>query len=57
MADKTNNKLCEGSISRQCPIPAIWRNQWGVEVCEHHKLLLNAFNWETRNVRHWARIK
>jgi len=28
----------------------------GVEVCEHHKRLLDAFTWEGRNERRWERI-
>jgi len=50
--------LCGGDamIGRQCPNQAIWRNQNGVEVCEHHKLLLDAFTWEGRNKRKWELI-
>jgi len=50
---------CTGDdwIGKQCPHEAIWRNQYGVECCEHHKLLINAFTWETRNERKWEKIK
>ena len=44
-------------VGQQCPHDAIWRNQNGVEVCEYHKLLLDAFNWENRNRRKWDSIK
>ncbi len=44
-------------VSQQCPHDAIWRNQNGVEVCEYHKLLLDAFTWENRNGRKWEVIK
>ena len=41
---------------QQCPHDAIWRNQYGVEVCEYHKLFLNAFTWENRNERKWEKV-
>ena len=40
-----------------CPNEATWINQYGVKVCEHHKLLLNAFTWEDRNKRKWRKLK
>jgi len=40
----------------QCPHEVMWRNQNNVEVCEHHKLLLEAFTWENRNTRKWERM-
>ncbi len=41
---------------QQCPHPAIWRNHYGVEVCEYHKLVLDAWTWEWRNERTWEPI-
>ncbi len=43
-------------VGQQCPHDAQWRNQNGVEVCEYHKLLLDAFNWETRDKRKWTNL-
>ena len=43
-------------VGLQCPHNALWRNQNGVEVCGYHKLLLNAFNWETRHERKWKKV-
>ena len=56
VVDKTD--LCSGDamIGKQCTCQAIWRNQNSVEVCEHHKLLLDAFTWEGRNERRWELI-
>ena len=50
--------LCTGMqiCDQQCPHEAIWVNQNGVKVCEYHKLLLDAFNWETRDKRCWTAI-
>ena len=52
-------RLCTGDnmIGRQCPNEVEWVNQYSVEVCEHHKLLLDAFTWDSRNERHWTSIK
>ena len=49
---------CTGGqiIDQQCLHRASWRNMNGVEVCEHHKRLLDAFTWEGRNERRWERI-
>jgi len=51
-------KLCTGMaiFGQQCPNKAIWRNKNGVEVCEYHKLLLDAFTWENKNERDWQPI-
>jgi len=51
-------KLCTGGAmcGYQCPHEVMWRNQNNVEVCEHHKLLLEAFTWENRNTRKWERM-
>ncbi len=43
-------------VGQQCPHEALWRNQNGVEVCEHHKLLLDAFTWENRNKTTWVKV-
>jgi len=32
-------------------------NKNGVIVCEYHKMLISAFNWEIRHDRFWERIK
>jgi hypothetical protein len=40
----------------QCPNKAEWENENGVKVCEQHKLVLDAFNWERRNERKWSKI-
>lgn len=49
---------CQGSASELgCPNEAEYKNQNGLCVCPHHKLLLDAFNWETRKVRRWVKIK
>jgi len=40
----------------QCNEPAKWINRNGVVCCEHHKLLLDAFTWESRNERKWTEI-
>lgn len=37
----------------ECLSPAEWENQNGVIVCDFHKSLLDAFNWETRATRVW----
>ncbi len=51
-------KKCTGMamVGQQCPHKAIWRNQNGAEVCELHKLVLDAFTWENRGTRKWERI-
>jgi hypothetical protein len=50
-------KCTFGNISgHQCPNEATWVNQNGVTVCEQHKLVLDAFNWETRNKRKWDKL-
>jgi len=43
----------EAMIGKQCPNDATWENQNGVNVCDYHKLLLDAFTWENRNDRKW----
>ena len=50
---------CSGGamIGRQCPHAAKWINQNGVICCDYHKLLLNAFTWDSRNLRTWEIIK
>jgi len=35
-------------VGQQCPNEAMWRNQYGVEVCDQHRALLDAFTWENR---------
>lgn len=40
-----------------CNNEAEYQNRNGVRVCLTHKLLLDAFNWETRKVHKWIRIK
>ena len=54
-----DNKKCTGMqmVGQQCPHKAEWRNRYGVEVCKYHKLFLDAFTWENRNNRKWAKIK
>jgi len=51
-------KKCSGGnmTGYQCPNKAEWQNQSGVIVCEHHKLLLDAFTWENRSNRKWVRL-
>ena len=51
-------RKCTGDamIGRQCPNDATWENGYGVRVCNHHKLLLDAFTWEGRNDRIWTEI-
>ena len=42
-----------------CPLTvrATWVNKYGVAVCDSHKLLLDAFTWESRHDRQWTQIK
>jgi hypothetical protein len=47
---------CGDMVGIQCPNPAKWINQNGVKVCDHGKLLLDAFTWENRNERKWSEI-
>lgn len=51
-------RKCTGMemVGQQCPNNAEWRNQNGVEVCEYHKLLLDAFTYENRNNRKWEQL-
>jgi len=43
-------------VGQQCQHDAEWRNQNGVEVCEYHKLMLDAFTWENRHERKWENL-
>ncbi len=51
--------LCSGGKINgyQCFSEAIWRNKNGVEVCEHHRTVMDYFTWENRNGRTWESIK
>ncbi len=51
--------LCLGGgiIGKQCSHKATWKNISGVKVCDHHKLLLDAFTWESRKERKWEKIE
>ena len=48
---------CGNMVGIQCPQPVKWINQNGVKVCDHGKLLLDAFTWENRNNRKWQEVK
>ena len=50
---------CSGDamIGRQCPKLATWVNQNGVYCCDKHKLILDAFTWESLNTRNWQALK
>ncbi len=39
-----------------CPYPAQWENENGVMVCDKHKTVMDAFNWENRNKRVWKKL-
>lgn len=41
-------------VGQQCPHDAIWRNQNGVEVCDYHRSLLEAFSYP--NKPQWSKI-
>ena len=41
---------------QQCPNDAIWQNQNGVKVCDYHKLMLDAFTYESRKDRKWESL-
>ena len=49
---------CRGldACGLQCPDEPRWQNQNGVIACDYHKLLLDAFNWETRKERRWQEL-
>lgn len=40
----------------ECNNKAEYKNNNGVCVCPYHKLLLDAFNWETREKRKWCKL-
>jgi len=50
--------LCTGMamVGQQCPHDAIWKNKNGVKVCDYHKLMLDAFTFESRNTRKWESL-
>jgi len=43
-------------VGQQCPHDAIWQNQYGVKVCDYHKLMLDAFTFESRKTRKWESL-
>ena len=45
------------NLSGKCEKVAEYINQNGVQVCESHKTLLDAFTWESRNKRHWINLE
>ena len=44
-------------VGQQCPHDATWENEHGVKVCYYHKLMLNAFTWELRDVIKWTELQ
>jgi hypothetical protein len=53
-----SKELCTGMamVGQQCPNKAVWESEKGVKVCEYHKLLLDAFNWEHQVERQWVKL-
>ncbi len=49
--DQPNN------LSGKCEKASEYENQNGVQVCEFHKTLLDAFTWESRDKRRWVNLE
>ena len=55
--EKETPAECKGVEGLPCGREAVYENAYGVQFCAYHKLVVDAFTWESRARRQWRLIE